>query len=983
MRLCQLNITSMLTVAISADTVRRCVENDDRLQELAISCNNSSFDCVVDERISQLKDLKEQLSVNVKVKSKMLDVSLTYHIEAMDPILQKLKTFAQAIEIKKSEISIVSNVFDRVIQAEKSAFTEDYFALHCRQMIAFDEKIQNLLQNDIDAIFEDHLKSAQIDLLEMSFFEKKFRAEYREVQKESTGQEVETVFEANISSHTFFSKIAQHFFTNNNHTSIYETKIDVLKNYIKNHVVCGYALCPASMYHEMILFVVKDHRVKNANDLIWSLSQVHYVSSLLYLEDCFDTMMRTIVNATDDTESAHYFIISSCVQGQDANQSNVHCERLIKTKPRTLTEQKYSRLAIALKHKKSSYSSQTSSQKVFFTKAMYEKIFTRIVTYSALYQVVQSIRINRDINEVFALCRLQNFENTDNSDKAIIVMNVLLHIADFVANYDLNNESACICKKVKSIVLTQKLASSAQTFEIHCSVLALPSERSILANAYAIDSKGIFAIFKSMLFQKVKQAKLNQAFRITIKNSAQSETVSEKATAAQPVSSTSEQMTSQSSSSKTRVNIKSIIASICEINQTSLSDDIRLSALDFDSLMLAELEFNIVSKADSQSNISSLAQCESVREIERLFHIEEQIFNNEDSEHITDDSVSSQTPNKESSVASIIVDTCGADLSSVSPDVKFQTLGIDSLMNSELHFRLEEMLESKKVFFAKLSKCQTVADVTKMVEKLRSDKALSSSSLSFANSAESLEDLTSGSMVTPSIETGSSSGSQISLFTFEKVLCLQTQSERIQFGDDDQASKAYSLFLVHDGSGVCLFYRRLAPLHRLVFGIHDFKLLISESWFDIPAMATEYVDLIRRTTHDKPSILSGWSFGGVVAFEAARILLQSGHPIAGVILIDSPPPLHHQPLSQAVIAEVTSRDGGNGLRTAVQDLTRRSFTSSAAMLAAFRPNDDKPAPRIFLLRSREGFQLQKKKGSEEAENPWLQDREDPRTGVEG
>ena len=53
------------------------------------------------------------------------------------------------------------------------------------------------------------------------------------------------------------------------------------------------------------------------------------------------------------------------------------------------------------------------------------------------------------------------------------------------------------------------------------------------------------------------------------------------------------------------------------------------------------------------------------------------------------------------------------------------------------------------------------------------------------------------------------------------------------------------------------------------------------------------------------------------------------------------------------------------------------------MLAAFRP-DGKPAPRIFLLRSKEGFQLQKKKKeSEEAENPWLQDRSDPRTGVDG
>ena len=776
MRLCQLNTTSMLAVATSADTVRRFVENDDSLQGLAISCNNSSSDCVVGGRIPQLKYLKEQLSLGVKAKSKMLDVPLAYHTEAMDPILQELTTFTQAIEIKKPEIPIVSNVFGRVVQAGEGAFTEDYFALHCRQMVAFDEGIQDLLQNDIDAVtlrwieigphpsllpmvkssfgkhppellpslrkgvspsatiaqilgrlyssttginwrkvFEGHLKPAQVDLPGMPFFEKEFRAEYREVQGESAGQGIEAVSEADIPPHTFLSKIAQHPSTNNNYTSTYETKIDVLKDYIEGHVVCGYALCPASVYHEMAFSAVKDHRVDKADDLIWSLSQVHYVSPLLYLEDCSDTVVRTSVNATDDTGSAHHFTISSCVQGQDANQRNVHCEGLVKAKPRTLAGQKYTRLAIALEHKKSSYSSQTSSQEVFFTRAMYEKIFTRVVTYSALYQVVQSIRINRDTNEAFALCRLQDSENTDNSGKATIVMDVLLHIAGFVANYDLDNGSACICKEVKSAVLTQELASPAQTFEVHCSVLALPSERSIIADAYAVGSKGIFAVFKGMLFQEVKQAKLNQAFRITAKIPTKSGTVSEKAAAAQPVPSTPEQMTSQSSSSKTRLNIKSIIARTCGINQTSLSDDTHLSALGFDSLMLAELESNIVSKAGPQQNISSLAQCESVGEVERLFHIEEQAFNNEDSEHTTDDSVSPQTPNKGPSVASIIADTCGADPSSVSPDVELQTLGIDSLMTSELHSRLEEMSESKKVSSAELSECQTVADVAKMV----------------------------------------------------------------------------------------------------------------------------------------------------------------------------------------------------------------------------------------------------------------------------
>lgn len=782
MGLCQLNATSMLAVATSADTVRRAVANDDKLQGLAISCNNSSSDCVVGGRIPQLKYLKEQLSSGVKAKSKILDVPLAYHTEAMDPILQELTKYAQAIEMKKPEISIVSNVFGRVVQAGESAFTEDYFALHCRQMVAFDEGIQDLLQNDIDAVslrwieigpnpsllpmvkssfgknppellpslrkgvspsatisqilgrlylsttgmdwrmvFEGHLKPVQVDLPGMPFFEKEFRAEYRESQGEPASQGIEEVSEADIPPHTFLSKIVQRPSTTNNYTSIYETKIDVLKDYIEGHVVCGYALCPASVYHEMALSAVKDHRVDNADDLIWSLSQVHYVSPLLYLENGSNTVVRTSVNKTDQSGSAHHFTVSSNVQGPDADQQNVHCEGLVKTRSRALVGQKYTRLAMALEHKKSLYSSQTSSQEVFFTRAMYEKIFTRVVTYSALYQVVQSIRVNRDTNEAFAVCRLQGPENTDNSGKATIVMDVLLHVAGFVANYDVDNGSACICKEVKSAVLTQELASPSQTFEVHCNMLALPSERSMIADAYAVGSNGIFAVFKGMLFQEVKQAKLNQAFRITAKNSTRSGTASEQAAATQPSpaasrhSSTPQQMTPQSSDSKAPVDIKNIIAKTCGISPASLSDDTSLTALGFDSLMLSELESNIVSEAGPQPNISSLAQCESVGDVERLCHIQEQAVDNEDNGHTTDGSVSRQTPNKGPSVTSIIADTCGADPSSVSANVELETLGIDSLMISELHSRLEEVSSSKKVSSAELSECQTVADVEKMV----------------------------------------------------------------------------------------------------------------------------------------------------------------------------------------------------------------------------------------------------------------------------
>ena len=98
---------------------------------------------------------------------------------------------------------------------------------------------------------------------------------------------------------------------------------------------------------------------------------------------------------------------------------------------------------------------------------MYEKTFTRVVIYSPLYQVVQSIRINQNTDEAFAVCWLQDPENTEDAAKAIILMNVLLHIAGCVANLKADNRNIYICEKVNSAILTQELSLPEELLNVH------------------------------------------------------------------------------------------------------------------------------------------------------------------------------------------------------------------------------------------------------------------------------------------------------------------------------------------------------------------------------------------------------------------------------------------------------------------------------------------------------------------------------------
>ena len=55
-------------------------------------------------------------------------------------------------------------------------------------------------------------------------------------------------------------------------------------------------------------------------------------------------------------------------------------------------------------------------------------------------------------------------------------------------------------------------------------------------------------------------------------------------------------------------------------------------------------------------------------------------------------------------------------------------------------------------------------------------------------------------------------------------------------------------------------------------------------------MAADYVKAIRTIQPHGPYLLAGWSFGGSVAFEMARMLEQEGENVPLVLMIDAPSP---------------------------------------------------------------------------------------------
>ncbi|AUX21618.1 hypothetical protein SOCEGT47_021040 [Sorangium cellulosum] len=107
------------------------------------------------------------------------------------------------------------------------------------------------------------------------------------------------------------------------------------------------------------------------------------------------------------------------------------------------------------------------------------------------------------------------------------------------------------------------------------------------------------------------------------------------------------------------------------------------------------------------------------------------------------------------------------------------------------------------------------------------------------------------------------------------------------------------LFFVHPVGGNVLCYAELARAlgpDRPIYGVQAFGLETPpRALGSVAEMAEAYCDELRRVQPEGPYLLGGWSMGGVVAFEMARVLERRGRRVAAVVLLDAYLPPFDEP----------------------------------------------------------------------------------------
>ena len=768
--LCQLEATSMLAVHLSADVTRDEVDSQSELYDLSIACDNGPSDCVVGGPLDQIRSLKEKLSKK-GTKSKLLDVAIAYHTKAMDPILDRLTDFAKTIELSGPKLPVLSNVFGRLILPGEEGFTSEYFSAHARQTVDLRLGIQDLhshgmtakiskwveigphptllpmvstnLDRDTTVLLTSLRKgtsdtvsfarllshfylgstglnwrkafdkrAAMTTIPVMPFIQEEFGVHYSHEHTKS-GAAVLTQERGSQTSYIFLSRIVQPL-SETNSQAIFETPIAIFAEYILGHSVCGYALCPASVYHEVALSAAKhlklpDHQM----DHVWSLSNVIFVAPLIYSEGS-SAIMGISIEPINQPRTMFSFKIFSRTAKSDSQRQTIHCQGQVKI--RSLTSQKIAKLLAITERKKSYFfrPDRSETQEIFLKKAIYEKIFTRVVTYSEMYQMVQLIRI--DQNEALAVCRYPKTMGKDMSRFTTVLMDVLLHVAGFVANLNVENGEVCICKEVQTMILVRDTLPSEEKFEIYCSNLELESESLIIADAYAIDTQGVIAVFKGMSFQRMELVRMTQAMKLAHRKSGDLVESIVNEGFKQPVS--DPLIVRNPKTPKERhSSVRDIIAKPCKLVAPQMPTDATLQAMGFDSLLMIELSSTLAAHKLCSLEAFDLTEQATVGDIEQLCADSgESLLPSGEAETTssvafleTSTPVTPVTPQ----VASIIAATCGAQIDFVTSDVELHALGIDSLLMMELKTRLQSLWTHSNL--EDLSDLRTVGDVEKLV----------------------------------------------------------------------------------------------------------------------------------------------------------------------------------------------------------------------------------------------------------------------------
>lgn len=842
--LCATNSTGMLACQFSHEQAKQLIQSLPDCSSLAISCYNSPNSCVVSGSLTQLEFFAQHSSL-LKLKTKFVDVPFAFHSEALDPIMGKFEEVVQTVKYNQPTIPLISSVSGSIMQSQD--FTTSYLMRHTRQPVNFLDAIRTLqARNTAKAMIfleigphpitlpmiETTLRSTSCSYLPSArknwgswntisqSLAKLFLLfngiKWREVFDGCGGKFVDLPGHP-LSSTDYCLKFKEssgileeqiefktgHLLTptwlpqaSDERTRVFQSELSILARYISGHSVGGVPICPASIYHEIVLEGAHSWIALDEGD-VFVVKQIEFKAPLTYIPEYGQERIQIVLSK--EQEGGLSFRISSTANAQKIQVE--HCLGVVDRRNATCMVLEWASQAERSKRLTNSiFASNNSDFSIFQTRVLYQQIFTRVVDYSEDYHSLICLKMSGLGTDGYGCFQIRS--QNERLIASPYFTDTLLHTAGFIANINADAAEICICSKVGQIRLLYNDIDWEGVFSIQCSLfLSFEDKKVIVADSMAFDATGkLVAFIEGMEFKKMQlnslRTHLSRASRLptdfhTTQRLENVQNANPRTLNTMTPSMSDTANNTPRSQDSVRDKVLAMVSKTCAVPLGQLNEDKHLSSLGIDSLMRLELADTLAQTFPHSAIDERIQAADTVQDLVDLFALP---ASRDPVDEQTNYQVSTSTTDVKSieeGVLQILRITCGLGDSPISPEQDLGSLGVDSLMVIELVERLRESLS----LHLTLDQLQSVRNI---------DQLLNIAFQSFVSQRMPSEDQ-------------SLTVNELDMEKYAQLLKLKHQPMQLQHS----SSKKAPLFLFHDGSGLSNVYGKIGNLDRDVFAFSN------------------------------------------------------------------------------------------------------------------------------------------------------------------
>lgn len=707
-----------------------------------------------------------------------------------------------------------------------------------------------------------------------------------------------------------------------------------LKATISGHEVNGNPFCPSSLYADQAM-TVADYLYKQLRPNMptpgLNVCHMEVTKGLVPEYPAPPAGQHLQIEATADLETNEVQLKYRTVTADGSKVLAEHAHGSVKYEDVTAWKEDWSRIQFMVQGQIDNLAQKLqtgAAHKVL--RGMAYKLFKALVNYADNYRGMEEVILDGKTTEATAAVKFQTTPADGEFFCSPYWIDSLAHLSGFIVNASdhLDSDNSVYISHGWGSIRISKVLSPEKTYRSYVRMQPQPGNVSA-GDVYILEGDEVIGMVSGLKFQNIPRRALNimmpppgaakslsgpgKVAPVKASAPAKAHAAPVKAAPKAVAKSKTVKPAKQSVNSMTS-RVMKIIAEETDVDASELVDEAAFENLGVDSLM--SLTISAKFREDLEIEISStlFTDYATVGEMKKFFAqydggapLAEDDAESDTSEESSDLSTpyevgvastpASSAPsesgdvkgssthaggNGEASLARrIVAEEMGVDVSEITDKLDLSEMGMDSLMSLTILGRLREEtnIDLPSEF---LTTNVTIEDIENELGMRPKPKAETTAKVTFKTPKPSKPQLAE---VNKKLE------------KVVDISKLPPANSVLLQGNAKVATKR--MFLIPDGSGSATSYISIPNISpdMAVFGLNCPFMKCPEKWTcGVEGVSALYLAEIKRRQPEGPYIIGGWSAGGVMAYEVARIIVESGEKVENLVLIDAPCPVALDPL---------------------------------------------------------------------------------------